>query len=138
MRKKLNNEKGITLIALVITIIVMLILVGVTIRISQNGNLFKHAANAASKTKIAAEGENQLSSGNIGGKTIEEIVAEQTGTVSPAVTIIHFTIGDVPYDAEEGMTLGEWCESDYNTGEFYISGTSLRPQGGGWVQRWRS
>ncbi len=75
----IKNKNGITLIALVITIIVMLILVAVTIRVAQDGNLFKHAANATSKTKIAAEGENELSSGNIGGKSIEQIVAEQTG-----------------------------------------------------------
>jgi len=47
MKKTIKEEKGITLIALVITIIVMLILVTVTIRVATDGNLFTHAANAA-------------------------------------------------------------------------------------------
>lgn len=51
MKKK---NKGITLIALVITIIVMLILVGVTITISLGPNgLIKNAQDASLKTKIA-------------------------------------------------------------------------------------
>ena len=42
---KLKNKKGITLIALIITIIVMLILVGVTINVALNGGLFETAPN---------------------------------------------------------------------------------------------
>ena len=82
MNKNIENHNGITLIALVITIIVMLILVMVTIRISQNGNLFKHAANAVKGTKRAATEENALSDGNVGDKSIAEIVTEQTATDS--------------------------------------------------------
>ena len=40
------NQKGITLIALIITIIVMLIIVGVTIGVAQSGNLFGKANRA--------------------------------------------------------------------------------------------
>ena len=47
------KEKGITLIALIITIIVMLILVGVTVNITLSGGLFSKAEEAGSKTKIA-------------------------------------------------------------------------------------
>lgn len=36
-KKVLNNEKGITLLALVITMIILMILVGITINISKNG-----------------------------------------------------------------------------------------------------
>ena len=46
-------EKGITVIALVVTIIVMLILVGVTISVALNGGLFGKAEEAGSKTKIS-------------------------------------------------------------------------------------
>jgi len=42
-----TSNRGITLIALIITIIVMLILVAVTVRIVVNSGLFKHAGNAA-------------------------------------------------------------------------------------------
>ena len=47
------NDKGITLIALIITIIVMLILVGVTVNVALNGGLFDAAKQAASGMNIA-------------------------------------------------------------------------------------
>ncbi len=46
--KKERKNKGITLIALIITIIVMLILVGVTVNVALNGGLFDVAKQAAS------------------------------------------------------------------------------------------
>ena len=56
-----NKEKGITLIALIITIIVMLILVGVTINVALNGGLFDKAKTAADKTQREADREELLS-----------------------------------------------------------------------------
>ena len=61
----MKPQKGITLIALVITIIVMLILVGVTITMALNGNLFNYAKDATKRTNEAVQGENQLSSGTV-------------------------------------------------------------------------
>ena len=58
---ELSKEKGITLIALVITIIVMLILVAVTINMAVNGGLFGYAQNAASETDSAIKNEKSLS-----------------------------------------------------------------------------
>ena len=55
-----KNQKGITLIALIITIIVMLILVGVTINVALNGGLFQKAKNAASGTQKQADKEELL------------------------------------------------------------------------------
>ena len=55
--KKLRQNKGITLIALIITIIVMLILVGVTINVALNGNLFGKAETATKETNKAVEKE---------------------------------------------------------------------------------
>ena len=43
----MKEQKGITLVALVITIIVMLILVGVSITVALNGGLFTNAKDAA-------------------------------------------------------------------------------------------
>lgn len=57
----MRNQRGITLIALIITIIVMLILVGVTVNVALNGGLFTTAKKAASETQIAAEQETLLS-----------------------------------------------------------------------------
>ena len=49
----MNKQKGITLVALIITIIVMLILVGVVISVAINGGLFTSAKKAAKKTNNA-------------------------------------------------------------------------------------
>ena len=53
----MKNNKGITLIALVITIIVMLILVGVTVSAAINGKLFDTAKKAAKDTEKAKQEE---------------------------------------------------------------------------------
>ena len=57
----MKKQNGITLIALIITIIVMLILVGVTITVALNGGLFNTAKSAATNTIIEAEREQLLS-----------------------------------------------------------------------------
>ena len=48
-----KEKKGITLIALIITIIVMLILVGVTINVALNGGLFEKGEKAAYQTQAS-------------------------------------------------------------------------------------
>ena len=72
---KMKSNKGITLIALVITIIVMLILVVVTIRISTNGGLFDYAGKAARETNDAITDETDIANGKItiGGVTYNSI-----------------------------------------------------------------
>ena len=56
-----SKEKGITLIALVVTIIILLILAGVTLNMAMSGDgLFSRARNAADKYKKAQEDESQL------------------------------------------------------------------------------
>ena len=61
----MRGQKGITLVALVITIIVMLILVGVSITIAMNGGLFDTARSAATNTNTAAKAEQNLANGSI-------------------------------------------------------------------------
>lgn len=73
----MRGNKGITLIALVITIIVMLILVTVTISIATNGNLFTHAGNAAKGTKNAVLQENNLQDGKLGDQDIQNFVDQK-------------------------------------------------------------
>ncbi|MBQ2917261.1 MAG: hypothetical protein IJE59_03705 [Clostridia bacterium] len=51
--KKLTKNNGITLIALIITIIVMMILVGVTVTVALNGGLFDTTKRAAIQQEIA-------------------------------------------------------------------------------------
>ena len=57
----MTQNKGITLIALIITIIVMLILVGVTVNVALNGGLFEKAKTAGSQMQLAADRETLLS-----------------------------------------------------------------------------
>lgn len=61
----MKGQKGITLVALVITIIVMLILVGVSITVAMQGGLFDTARNAATGTNEAATKEKELSEGQV-------------------------------------------------------------------------
>ena len=56
----MKKQKGITLVALVITIAIMLILVGVTINISLKGGLFSRANEATAQMQIEAEKEDLL------------------------------------------------------------------------------
>ena len=57
MREKLKNNKGITLVALVITIIILLILAMVSIKIAIDGGLITKASKATDTHTIAAEKE---------------------------------------------------------------------------------
>ncbi len=61
----MKKENGITLIALVITIIVMLILVGVSVTVALNGGLFTTAKEAAEGTASKRNEELELSSGKV-------------------------------------------------------------------------
>ena len=74
-KQEKHTSKGITLIALVITIIVMLILVAVTISMAINGGLFEKAGKATGDTKNAMDAEQALASGQItiDGKVYESI-----------------------------------------------------------------
>ena len=61
MKKFVKKEKGITLIALIITIIVMLILVAVTINVALNGGLFDKAKTASDQTQRQVSKEELIS-----------------------------------------------------------------------------
>lgn len=50
----------------------------------------------------------------------EGIIVEDIETEG-ATSLISFTIDGTIYQAEEGMTWGEWCESDYNTRGYEIA-----------------
>lgn len=50
----MKNEKGITLIALIITIIVMIILVGVSVSVALQGGIFEETRNASTSTEEKA------------------------------------------------------------------------------------
>ena len=81
----MTSNKGITLIALVITIIVLLILAGVSIAmLTGNNGILTQATNATSKTQVgAAEEAIKLAVANI--------IAENEGTPSGGYTDDLFT-----------------------------------------------
>ena len=68
-----NKEKGITLIALIITIIVMLILVGVVVTVVIQSDLLGTAKTAGDKYKTAYEEESNMSQIEINGKKYDSI-----------------------------------------------------------------
>lgn len=84
----LKKEKGITLIALVITIIVMLILVAVTISLAVNGGLFGYAGKATRETEKAKKDEQNWATLKEN-MTTEQLIAKYTGTITN------------PYDEDE-------------------------------------
>lgn len=80
----MKSQKGITLIALVITIIVMLILVAVSITMAVNGGLFDKAGEAARGTNNAIEHETEISNGlvSVDNQTATDINAIVNGYVN--------------------------------------------------------
>ena len=64
----MRREKGITLIALIITIIVMLILVGVVVQVVIQSDLLGMAKTTGDKYKLAYEEESKISGVTINGK----------------------------------------------------------------------
>lgn len=61
----MKEQKGITLVALVITIIVMLILVAVSVTVALNGGLFQKAQQATNDTRVERDAEKNLSNGSV-------------------------------------------------------------------------
>ncbi len=82
MNRKLKENKGITLVALIITIIVLLILAVVTISAVNEGSLFAHANNAATGYTEAAEKENTMISNWL--TELAKHDGKQTSTVEQA------------------------------------------------------
>lgn len=52
---------------------------------------------------------------------LELITVNDIDVICGVVVTISFTINDIVYQANEGMTWTEWVTSDYNTGGFYLS-----------------
>ena len=72
-----TSQRGITLIALIITIIIMLILVGVTITVAVNGGLFNYAGRAGKETNEAIKKEQELASLEEG-LTVDQLIEKYT------------------------------------------------------------
>ena len=114
--KKLNKQNGITLIALIITIIVMLILVAVTISMAINGGLFEKAGKATKDTKDAMNEEQASANGQItiDGKTYASIDEYFNGTSiamfdtgTNVITKIHTLAKDGEISAGVNLSINE-------------------------------
>ncbi len=107
----MKTQKGITLIALIITIIVMLILVGVSVSIALNSGLFKAAQGGAKNTEAERINETKLSTGtvNIGG---EEVDISNIENINAAL--------EKQKLKEQGYTHKLIAESGENTFECYV------------------
>ena len=77
-KNKNTNERGITLIALIVTIIVLLILVLVTVRVVAHSDLIGVTEKAGDLTKTAYENEANMSKIKINGKEYESFDAYNT------------------------------------------------------------
>ena len=120
IKTKIKQEKGITLIALVITIVVLLILAGVTINaLFGNSGIIEKAKEAQSKMNEAKENDLE------GINELNQWMNNQVNETSSQKKIILFTIGQTTLQAEEGMTWKQWASSEYNTIGCEINGRNL-------------
>lgn len=72
----MKRNKGITLVALIITIIIMLILVAVSVRIAIKTGLLDAAGKSTQKWTKEAEAEGNLSGIKVGDKNLDEYISE--------------------------------------------------------------
>mgnify|MGYP004557259123 CR=1 FL=1 len=119
MKKECKQNRGITLIALIITIIILLILVGVSINLAIKGDLFGSAQKAVSGTN-AKVSEQQTRVDELMGEL--DRLEEQPGTTDDGEPA--FKIEGKAYKVEKDMTWAQWIESEYNTDKYRIEGNT--------------
>ena len=119
----LKNKKGITLVALVVTIVVLLILAGVSINLVLSNNGIKKAQDA--KTKTAEDQENMLKGMNQLADEINNAIGEK-----PPVDLSKYKIGDYvnyTYDTAENYVLtSATCGSSSNPADGIPQTTGLK------------
>lgn len=79
MNNLYTNKKGITIVALIITVILMLILASVSVTVSINGGLFENTKNAKLRTEITEIQERlmkkiMINEGQVLNGTINEVL----------------------------------------------------------------
>ena len=113
--KKLNvglgdQQKGITLIALIITIIVMLILVGVTINVALSGGLIEKATTASNQTQIEVLKEKaELAKANAYAESIKNETTLNANSVAVAIA-----------EELEGTATENYVTVETTKGTYYI------------------
>ncbi len=135
-----SAQRGITLIALIITIIVMLILVVVTIRISTKGGLFDYAGRAARETVISQEKEqvemaylsaiiNNLGNDVLAGELQEELNKIHGEALTKVTINANGTLNVLFNDTEHNFNVNngevEKVEVDNSTMAMFDTGTNV-------------
>ena len=121
MKEKLKEQKGITLIALIITIIVMLILAGVSINIIQNQGLITKSKDAADRYNEKA-GEEQA---NL--TEWERLMAEYSGSSEEAYVTPRT---EVEYKGQT-LKVGDYVNYDEGTGYTWTTDSTKGTGGDG-------
>lgn len=83
-------------------------------------------------TEVSTEAEMTalLESGEVGG--VYKYTGETTDTYENGAlyvlenNLITFTVGSNSFEAEDGMTWSEWCDSEYNTDGYSVQGSTVR------------
>ena len=119
MKKNCSNQNGITLIALVVTIVVLLILAGVSVNaLFRNSGIIEKAKETQNKMNEAKN--NDLEAIN----ELTNLIDNQVNGIEESIgNLITFTIGDIQFQAEKDMTWGIFFGSKYNTaneGKVYL------------------
>lgn len=110
-----KSQKGITLIALIITIIILLILAMVTISAVKGDSIIKHAKDAATNYEEASEKEQEILQGY--GNYLESAQGNKPGTSVPD-SLVKYVLGadKKGRDVSEIVNLSNWtCKDDPNT-----------------------
>ncbi len=128
MKQKFKNEKGITLVALVITIIVLLILAGVTLSmVMGDSGIFGKANSAKEKTKLSnaeeiiklavlenkvnkASGDTALSDDELKAEIIKKLT-EQGYTVDGS---------NVNYDGDKTIDIEDYLDKENSSGTYNV------------------
>lgn len=128
MKQKLKKEKGITLVALVITIIVLLILAGVTLSmVMGDSGIFGKANSAKEKTKLSnaeeiiklavlenkvnkASGDTALSDDELKAEIIKKLT-EQGYTVDGS---------NVNYDGDKTIDIEDYLDKENSSGTYNV------------------
>ena len=148
MNKNLREQKGITLIALIITIVVMLILVGVSVNIALGNGLFNTASDVARRTEEAAKAENLLAEGKIDGMNIVDYANSFGGGSEETPTVISLSENPThilkfhgkTYEIDATTTTvaftdtfadGEWKDDSYPSyhGKYFYKDMSMALEG---------
>lgn len=69
--------------------------------------------------------KSELQSNNTDLQSILDMINALGLVDAPSITLITFTINDISYQAEQGMTWAEWAESEYNTDSVYENAQSI-------------